>query len=340
MLNSIQYLRGIASLLVVASHFQVQQNRYGNQDYWIDLNFGAMGVDLFFIISGFIICLITLKRATSPISFLRDRIIRVVPLYWVFTAIMIFFALTLPNLLKTAQFDLMHVLASLFFVPRYHPVLVHEIYPILIQGWTLNYEMFFYLLFSISLAIPKNISIKVVIFTLALLSLIGLLSDFNNEILYTITSLHLLEFLCGIVLGVLYSKNRIPSINTCAVLLVFGILIFLLGRSDTIEMTRVLAFGIPSLFLVMFGLAHEKRGSVVKCKTLKILGDSSYSLYLSHTFVLSAIGFIWSKSNLASTFYIDLLILLASIIACVVVGLLSYYILEIPITRFLKKRYG
>lgn len=338
MLISIQYLRGIAALLVVFAHFQVQLARYGSDQFLVNLNFGAIGVDLFFIISGFIIYYITSSKSISALPFLIDRAIRVVPLYWLYTSVMVVFAILFPTLLKSTIFEPSHTLFSFLFLPDFHPILAPKIYPILVQGWTLNYEMFFYLLFSISLMLPTNLSVKALLAALSLLPLLGVFADFENAILLFYTDLHLLEFLAGIVIGILHTRNKMPSANICLGLIPFGLLIFVLGESEIVDMTRTVKWGIPSLLFVLYAVAYERSKTVIFLPILKKLGDSSYSLYLSHTFVLSAIGFVWSKLSFNMSIYVDCIMLIVSVIACIIVGLLSYYIAEVPMTRYLKNK--
>ena len=93
----------------------------------------------------------------EPFLFFSRRFIRIAPLYWLVSGLITVAALAVPTLLSSTVFSLPHVLASFVFVPYPHPVL-HDPYPILVPGWSLNYEAFFYLLFGLSLFLPTRLS--------------------------------------------------------------------------------------------------------------------------------------------------------------------------------------
>ena len=144
-LFGIQYLRAVAALAVVVFH---AAERSG-------LNFvvGAAGVDIFFVISGFVMWTLAATRPVSTWAFYRDRLLRIAPLYWIVTLVMAVGALAglFPRIRLTAD----HVIASLAFVPHRSPS-NGEIWPLLTQGWTLNLEMFFYLIFGLILFLPRE----------------------------------------------------------------------------------------------------------------------------------------------------------------------------------------
>ena len=147
-LVSIQYLRATAALLVVVFHCAVHLRR---MELPADgLAWMASGVDVFFVISGLIMWVTTAARPVGPGPFLLRRAARIVPLYWLLTSVMVAATLLVPNLRRTAQFDIAHVTASYLFVPWLHPGL-QEVMPILVPGWTLNHEVVFYGLFGLSL---------------------------------------------------------------------------------------------------------------------------------------------------------------------------------------------
>jgi len=125
----LQYLRAYAALLVVFFHAAVNA-----QSGFI---VGEAGVDIFFVLSGFLMWRIT-NEQTAALAFLRNRIRRIVPVYWI--ASLLVFVLAELGLTSRIVADLGHLLASLFFIPYKGP---GGVYPILIVGWTLNYEMFF-----------------------------------------------------------------------------------------------------------------------------------------------------------------------------------------------------
>ena len=146
---SIQYLRGIAALMVVLLHVRVQLGRMGYGGYWPE--FLMAGVDIFFVISGFIMWVTTFDGSTTPWQFLFRRFVRIIPVYWLLTTTTVAVMLVAPSAVQSGRFDSIHVLSSYLFIPTVHP-LTGMMEPVLIPGWTLNYEMFFYIIFEIGRA--------------------------------------------------------------------------------------------------------------------------------------------------------------------------------------------
>src|SRR6185437_14170487 len=134
-LDNIQALRAIAALLVVFVHLAVPVAALGVAP------FGAGGVDLFFVISGFIMVYTTVGRPISGAEFLGRRIVRIVPLYWLLTLAVFGIALIAPTLLQFTTASWGQLLKSLFFIP--FAKANGDVQPVLFLGWTLNYEMFF-----------------------------------------------------------------------------------------------------------------------------------------------------------------------------------------------------
>ncbi|TQV74587.1 acyltransferase [Aliikangiella marina] len=339
MLLSVQYLRGIAASLVVFHHTLVQLERHGSGAFKVDTNVGEAGVDIFFVISGFIMTYIAGQKTLTPMKFWRDRVIRIVPLYWFYTGLMVAIAFFLPSVLKTAVFDIPHAIKSFLFIPTFHPKMDTMVWPVLVQGWTLNYEMFFYLIFGLMLLLSsasQRLWGLVTIF--ALLIALGLAIQPSNPLAATYTNSLLAEFIAGAILGHLYNQNRFPSGRSGWLFLILGVGFFLLA----VVMPgwggkRAIEWGIPSTLLLIGAVAVERNGKISENKLLKYVGDSSYSLYLVHTFVLGVVGFIWGKITFQHYLF-DVLAVILAIVACLIAGLISFYWIEKPIIRFFKKR--
>ncbi|MFT6836251.1 MAG: exopolysaccharide production protein ExoZ, partial [Francisellaceae bacterium] len=150
MLIYLQYLRGLAALAVVYFHISLHYNELGIAGLHLPV-FGKEGVDVFFVLSGFIICYIAQIRPKAPRTFMWDRVVRVVPLYWFYAALMTIMLILLPATVKSGQFDLAHIIYSFLFIPYSHPIFGEKYWPVVIPGWTLNYEMYFYFIFFCSL---------------------------------------------------------------------------------------------------------------------------------------------------------------------------------------------
>lgn len=208
MIRPIQYLRGIAAMMVVWHHavWQVEAT-------WTFIRtppWGAYGVDLFFAISGFIMLVTTWDKPITPMEFMRHRIQRIVPLYWTATLLMVAIAILAPALFKTLKFDAVSILKSLFFVPYESLAQPGKIYPLLVPGWTLNYEMFFYALFAATLFVERQGRLPAMLAVMAILVTIGIVAEPNLGIWQVYTSPRLLEFAAGMVLGRLWVMKKHP----------------------------------------------------------------------------------------------------------------------------------
>ncbi|WP_439617208.1 acyltransferase family protein [Shinella sp.] len=312
-LYGIQYLRAFAALAVVVFHAG-ERSGYA-------FAIGATGVDVFFVISGFIMWVIVARRPVSPGRFLADRVRRIVPVYWLATAVMVAGALAglFPNLLLTAE----HVAASLFFVPWRSPS-SGEIWPVLVQGWTLNYEMFFYAVFAACLLLPARLRLPVMAAVFLTLVAIGFAVESDNPLFLTYTRPIILEFVAGMLIGRLslagWLPNRTVSIaligTALAGLAAIGIL-----RLPFDEWTC----GPLAIALVYGTVALEKHGRIARFRLPALLGDASYSIYLWHTFAISVAAKVGAALVLPAP-----LVFVSSIAVGTLVGLCGYVLIERP----------
>ncbi|MCW2271101.1 Acyltransferase family protein [compost metagenome] len=279
MLFSLQALRALAAWVVVCHHFmQIFFDFHASGPIGQFLtDRGAVGVDIFFVISGMVIYLSTRDKAIAPQRFLLNRALRIVPAYWFYTALMGLLLLTARQWMPHQAVDLEHFVLSLLFIPAENPGGYGQ-YPTLNVGWTLNYEMFFYLLFSLVFLVRQQHRVLLVAVVLLLVSEVltraGLLNHFyRNNIVY--------EFLLGIGIGVLYRRGWIVQglWLPLAMLAMAAVAIHFLDASR-----RLLHWGLPSALIVLACVSLEPyfKGN----RLLKALGDSSYSVYLVHVLVL------------------------------------------------------
>src|SRR5262249_30609999 len=201
-LHSLQAARAIAAWLVVTDHalLEITHGQPQNSVTHLAWNLGSAGVYVFFVISGFImvhICWESFGRPAAPASFLRRRIIRIVPLYWLATVA----ALAYHRVSAThgAHAGWLELLYSLAFIPYSGDDGWHPIVP---GGWTLNYEMMFYVIFALSLSFRRQIALPAVGVTLGTLVMVG--SLLPNETLAYLASPIVLWFLLGMGLAVLW----------------------------------------------------------------------------------------------------------------------------------------
>jgi exopolysaccharide production protein ExoZ len=271
-LLTIQYLRGIASLFILGYHLTL---RYGGT-----IAVGAFRTDLFFVISGFIMWVITVDRTIDPATFMLRRLIRLVPNYWLATTATALLILTKPNFTYGHELDPTRFMGSLFFLPT----LSHDrILPVVLQGWTLVYEMMFYILISASLFIEQRyrpffiaIAIGALVVAHAMLPEAHLLSLTNPNIL--------LEFLAGVLLGVIW-KNSQLSPGWALLCLAAGPIGFALSEYYRPEILPIVKFGIPSVLMVAGAVSYEKVRGIPEVGFLRFLGDASYSIFVWHVFI-------------------------------------------------------
>jgi exopolysaccharide production protein ExoZ len=306
-LYGVQYLRAAAALGVLVFH---AAERSGGH-----FVIGAAGVDVFFVISGFIMWVISQKRPVTPLRFFGDRIRRVVPIYWMATAAMCAGALIdlFPNLTLTVG----HAVGSFLFIPHRSPDGGH-IWPVLVQGWTLNYEMFFYAIFALVLLLPSGRRLPVLAAIFLLLAGCGLLSDSQNPLFVTYTNPLLLEFLLGTLIGRLWLSGRMPPAKAGAGLIVLSLCGFAFV-GVTLEGFSPFILGPLAALLLVGTLALEDAGAVPRSRLFSYVGDGSYSIYLWHTFAVSAVAKAAAFFGLPAP-----VTLVMGVLAGVFLGLLMY----------------
>lgn len=273
-LHNIQYMRALAALLVVYVHSQHQVGAYAEHL----VVFGDIGVDLFFIISGFIMVWVT-KDSDTPISFMKRRITRIVPLYWSATLLMGISVFLFPEMFKTAIFSAEHLVKSLLFIPHLNPGRMDEVWPILVPGWTLNYEMYFYLIFSLALFAPKKVRLYVIVGSISFLYLFATAWHESDEAIVRFLGNSLVfEFAAGAIVATGFRSGLQIGRGGIALLLVGSALSYFLLAG----LPRGVSNGLPAL-LFFVGLLYLR---IPQIQLASKLGDASYSIYLSHLFVL------------------------------------------------------
>lgn len=323
-IDSIQLLRAIAALAVVSHHLPTL---FGN---------GAWGVDIFFVISGFIICYVT---EASRDQFFLKRIIRVVPLYWLGTLGVFCLALVAPQLLNNTKASFVDLLKSLLFIPYLKG---DEVRPVLFLGWTLNYEMFFYLLFALSMAVSHKLRWLICSVVLFAIAAAGQVWSPEHVVLKFFTDGVIVEFAYGmlcykLIQGVQSWAPDGPSAGGRALLLTLaaGLLVALPLLSVVQPVVgRAIAWGVPgALFFlcVVFGLAQARLPW-----PLVLLGDASYSLYLFHPYILRVFDRVFDA--FAPPSVRAYLLAAAAVALCCVVSAALFKLVEHPVTELLRAR--
>jgi len=276
-LHALQYLRAVAALAVVYSHAAIQVDNFG--PYLSKA--GSFGVDIFFVISGFIMIYIA-KPDTRPVPFFINRVRRVVPLYWFFIALMAVILLIMPNAFKATTFEWNSFVLSLAFIPHWSVAQEGVVWPIVAPGWSLNFEMYFYLVFAISLFFAERF--RVLFITLVISGVFLIAQHFHtgeSAMAQFFAKSMVFEFVFGMLLAVAWKRGfRLPP-STAAWLLLLGTCLLFMR----LPVPRIFEFGVPSLLIVTACLFVR----VKEYKWAVLLGDASYALYLSHIFTLGVL---------------------------------------------------
>ena len=332
---SIQFLRALAALMVLALHVSHVVNVYGGYVFPYPYT-GAAGVDIFFVISGFVITYITRTGPVSPLDFLARRLIRVAPVYWFYTTITLVIVILIPGSSALNEFGAWHAVLSYLFVLSKNND--GEVGTLLGMGWTVCYEMYFYMLFAAMLATPRRFAIFGISCIIILGAFLEHLVVAPAFALVAVSALPL-EFLAGCLLAKLYIRGWfLPAVPALAAMALGCVLIYWAGALSLVaserDPWRVIFFGLPGVFLVAGFLSLDARGLIKFPRFTIAIGDASYSLYLSHQFVLYALGKGWGALGLQDTLSAASLFGVGMIVP-ILAAILAYRWLERPLTRWL-----
>ncbi|WP_193336536.1 acyltransferase family protein [Devosia beringensis] len=337
---TIQYLRGLAAMLVLASHALLYPLVGEHLGYG---RLGWLGVILFFVISGFIMVVVTGEERFSARDFLRRRFIRVVPLYWIATLLAAALAFAAPQLFKTTVYDGTQLLLSLLFIPFYNPASggLHPLYKL---GWTLNYEMFFYVCFALLGFL--RVGPRVLWLTLAFTGLagLGLLLQPQAAIPQFYTSFMPLAFCAGAWLGLATLRGTLGRLSrqVTAAIAVLGLAALVEGFvwdrhlvEDGGAFVGLLVFAAA---LVLLAVRLEPR--LKRLALFEQIGDASYSIYLSHIYVVAILSGIAFKLLDPGNLLVDLAIAALTLAGGVAVGWVLYRRVEQPLLARVSRLLG
>jgi peptidoglycan/LPS O-acetylase OafA/YrhL len=340
-LPGIQALRALAALMVVVHHAELSVLLgFGFSAKPLFL-MGSAGVDVFFVISGFIM-LVSSRRLFAaprgPMTFVLRRLIRVVPLYWVVTSVYAAAFLLAPAAIgRSVSTDT--VIASYAFWPKVG--LDGTFHPLLVVGWTLNYEMFFYALFALAVARPRAQAVAFIVAALAATVALGAALGGSVAPLAFWGEPIVLEFAAGIGLGLAYERRAFIPRPVAVLAFLAGVLAFSwqIGLPIPTGWPRLVAYGLPALCLVgSVALAQPSERPSAVPSPVVFLGDASYSLYLVHLLALTATRFAAVRLGLVPTSLGEAIGFAAmSMAVAVFAACASYLLFERPVTRFLRR---
>jgi exopolysaccharide production protein ExoZ len=329
-LQGIQYLRGLAAMMVVVYHLSLQLNSINGATEFQTLQ---SGVDVFFVISGFIMMYSTSGGTKITASeFLRRRLVRIAPLYWAATIFIVAMLLFAPQFVKSSKLEWEHASASLAFIAHENPAARGAYIPLVTPGWTLNIEMMFYAVFGCAIWLGSRKPLYVVLIAgvpltaLALLGLAfqprGIFGFYANPII--------LEFVYGILIARHTMRNADLPMNA---LVVGALLLLFVGLlcapPEGPLLLRSFRYGIPAAAIVFLALSK----SVPRWTLLHLLGDASYSIYISHFFVLSAFAQLWRRLGLGALEHGALIFYFLGTTLAIVVGVACWRYIERPLTE-------
>ena len=339
-LNLLQVYRGIAALLVVMVHIHFTSVENLNQVIFFNLfKTGWSGVDYFFVLSGFIMVYVhrsAIGKKDQLKSFLVKRAVRIYPIYWIITLTVWCLFLVIPGFANNQDLSVGKVIASLVLIPQKDK-------PILEVGWTLIYEIYFYLLFSLAIWLKPKHSVPILsgwllVTILLYCNIIKLPHD--SFLLETVFGEMNLEFVLGCLAAYIVIKYN-NSIGKYRWIL-FGIgnlgyvIVAMLAAWGNIWFARILSFGMLATLLIIAVTLIDLKDSPKIPYVLIFLGDGSYSIFLTHMPVISAITKIVQKANLEKYFDGFFAPTLVAVFA-VVFGCIFYSLIEKPLTVFMRK---
>jgi peptidoglycan/LPS O-acetylase OafA/YrhL len=301
------------------------------------MEYGMAGVDLFFVISGFIVTTISLGKFASPgyaLRFLRLRFFRIYPTYWVY-----FLGLLAVYLVAPAMVNHTHgqpnLLLSFLLLPQSGT-------PLLFVSWTLVFELFFYAVFAVLLRWLHQSQLPYVLAAWALIVVVGNQTlDTTQPVLGLVFSPLILEFIMGCAVALYLSELNGAAASVCLLLgcggFIVGSLVLDLFAIPFEWWSRTIIYG-PSAALLVAGVIGVERGGIRFPYALVAIGDASYSLYLSHILVLGAVAQVWARWLASPSPVNHFAALAVELAAAVIWSLISFRCIEQPILSALRGR--
>jgi exopolysaccharide production protein ExoZ len=349
-IDSLQLLRVIAVSLVVLLHaasngvtkFSVS-NPFSSC-YHLG-TWGAIGVDLFFSISGFIMTIVipSYVKPGGWKTFFVKRAVRILPLYYLLSALLVFTTIFLHH----EVLDIKSVVKTVVFFPLFDKGTI--VSPLMGVGWSLSYEIYFYTLIGILLVFKKDIYRRMLLL-IAVLSIMGLSISTESPLLKFLTSPVLLEFGFGILCGLTYKRFNLlelsswqkKAISLC--LLITGLALMcvtifvspgfnlnsitLVQNVNEKAFYRAMLWGLPSAIFMLGTVLSMQSFKKSTPAILVLAGDASYSCYLIHTKLYLIIAFVFKSLSMGPVVY-----LVVIVPACLLISIVFYKLVEKPLIK-------
>jgi exopolysaccharide production protein ExoZ len=310
----IQCLRAIAAIQVVAFHAvgaTAQYSAYPSKYIGLFNRYGVIGVDLFFVISGFVIYYTS--HGLSSGEFASKRLKRLVPIYWIFTLLVA--AITAVGLTNGGTASPGMLLASLGFMS----FALGE-YPLIYVGWTLEFEMYFYAAVTLGLIFLRNPWPAVVGFLCIMIAAGNVLAPVHPVAVF-VTKPIMLEFVAGVLIGQAFRASL--GKTEFAFFAVAGTIVWVGGA----PLLPLMACSLLVCMAVWFNSTAPNWA--------KLLGDASYSIYLVQVLtipiVAKALKAIWPNHS-------PEILVVVAVSGTIIVGILTFRFIEKPVAKLLRRR--
>jgi exopolysaccharide production protein ExoZ len=338
---NVQGLRAIAALLVFGIHLNVIERRFTGAAFLDGFSpLGDWGVDLFFVISGFVMITSCWNDFATPgvsLRFLLRRLSRIFPPYWVILVPILILYVRAPDMVNASQSIKPNIIASFLLLPQ-------RGFGLLIVGWTLVYEMFFYVIFALVLTAKRRYCLPLVgAWGLVTLVIWGLARNSDNLYLNTYADPLLIEFIFGVGIGYLIKTRGVAFVIPALVLGVVGLAVgnhYFLAVDAMAPFhgeVRFVMIGIPAVLIFAGVVGLETRYGIAVPGWVQVIGNASYSLYLWHIPLTVLVGRLSGAKALLHhpLVHAAWLIIVTAFVVLSSIGV--YYAIELPMLRYFSK---
>ncbi|WP_164857316.1 acyltransferase family protein [Sphingomonas crocodyli] len=334
--RNIQGLRAIAAYMVVVHHIlDTFANNLGFHHPINNMRTGGAGVDIFFVISGYIMMLTTSDRPIGPKRFLYNRIIRIVPMYWLLTIVALILIAAGFKMFGQNPIDVKRILTSFGFLP-YFGSSGKVIDPILFPGWTLNYEMMFYIVFALCL-LRHDVKFRILSVCCILFCFWLAQVYIDDPLVDYLGADVIIGFAAGIMLWRVSRHNIVSPVIAAGFCLLGVLALVMLDYPIPFPIPHARLIVIAGALSIVFGaVCLERHGIKIKDGWLMHEGNASYSLYLIHPFVLQFVAKVAKVMHFGGGYLASFGLAAVMLITSGVAARLLYSKLEQPLSEILK----
>jgi len=333
-----QVARAVAANLVVLSHCFAVQSKYVPGGWLPEfMHYAGHGVDIFFVLSGFVIVVSSARM--RPVEFLWRRASRIYPTYWLVSLVLLALIVAVPSVVNQRLPSSESLWRSFLLIPDSRM-------PLIEVGWSLTYEIYFYAVFALILAMRLPIHLGLLAWAAMLVVLRVMVGDVfaSSSVASAYASPLVAEFMMGALVGLAYRRGLSVGANAAGALGIaaLGVLIILvapainLGERLDLNVLRDLLFGVPAALMLYWLGARERLGTAQPPRWLVLLGDASYSTYLTHFIFLSVLGRVLHAAGISGVSG-SLTITILGVIGANLTGVILFLTFERPTLRLLHR---